>query len=374
MIPMERADVVVIGAGVVGLAAARSLAMAGHQVFVADSESYIGSGTSSRNSGVIHAGIYYKKNSYKARFCVDGKNRLYHYLNHHNIAYKNCTKLIVATNNDELSKLEFIRVKALENGVNDLTLISGAHAKEIEPELSCVGALCSPSTSIIDVHEYLHSLVSDIEKYDGIIALHNKVHNGKVTSNGIVLKINDAEILAKTVINAAGIGAQSIAHKIEGLASDTIPTQFLAKGNYFTISGKAPFSRLIYPVPVSGGLGAHFTINMAGESLFGPDVEWIENSDYDELNYFVSSERTEKFYGYIERYYPAIREKALRPAYAGIRPKVSSAGQQDGDFVIQGPKQHGVKGLINLYGIESPGLTSSMAIAEHIKIISEQQS
>lgn len=368
---MEKADVIIIGAGVAGLAAGRALAMSGRHVVVADSEAFAGSGTSSRNSGVIHAGIYYPKGSAKARFCVEGKQLLYNYIREHAIPYQNCSKLIVATKPEELEKLEAIRKKASDNGVIDLKIISEGEAKSMEPELACVGALVSPSTGIIDVHEYLHALMADIESYGGTIALQNTIDGGRVTDEGIILTINGEDVIAKTVINAGGIGAQSIAGKIEGVPASSIPTQYLAKGNYFTVSGDRPFSRLVYPVPVVGGLGAHFTMNMAGESLFGPDVEWIDPQDYKSLDYTVDPERGEKFYGYIEKYYPGIRGRELRPAYAGVRPKLSASGSPDGDFLIQGPKDHSVKGLVNLYGIESPGLTSSLAIADHVKTLLE---
>lgn len=363
---MEKNDVIVIGAGVIGLSAARELAMSGRDVIVVDSGTFVGSGTSSRNSGVIHAGIYYPPGSNKARMCLDGKNLLYKYLAERNVPYKKCSKLIVASQSEELEKLSFIREKAQKNGVDDLKIISGKEAMDMEPELFCVGALLSPSTGIVDVHLYLESLVVDIEAHGGTIALQNTVEKGRVTPSGIILTVSGEPVLAKTVINAAGIGAQSIASKIEGLPPHTIPAQYLAKGNYFTVSGKRPFSRLIYPVPVAGGLGAHFTINMAGESLFGPDVEWIAPCDHDRIDYNVDPARSEKFYGYIEKYWPAIRNRELRPAYAGVRPKLVAAGLPDGDFMIQGPAEHGVEGLVNLYGIESPGLTSSFSIAKKV--------
>lgn len=365
---MENADVIVIGAGVIGLAIGQKLANAGREVIVVDSESFAGSGTSARNSGVIHAGIYYPKNSQKARHCVNGKQLLYKYIKEKGIPYENCQKLIVASNDDDLQKLGAIQQKAADNGVDDLTFISSEDARAMEPELKAVGALLSPSTGIIDVHEYLHTLISDIEDKGGIIALQNKIESAEILPDGIVLTFaNGTSIKARAVINAAGIGAQSIAKKIKNFDQNLIPPQHLAKGNYFTISGAKPFQKLVYPVPVAGGLGAHFTRNMAGESLFGPDVEWIENTEYDKLNYDVDAARAEKFYGYIEKYWPEIRNRELRPAYAGIRPKLVGAGVPDGDFVIQGVKDHGVSGLINLYGIESPGLTSSLSIAEEVK-------
>lgn len=365
---MEQADVIVIGAGVVGLAAARALAKAGRDVIVADSEAFPGSGTSSRNSGVIHAGIYYPKGSNKAHHCVAGKELLYSYIRERGIGYENCQKLIVASTDEDLDKLSAIRQKAKDNGVNDLQLISGEDARAMESELKGIGALLSPSTGIVDVHEYIHALIADIEDSGGAIALQNRIVSGNITDDGIELTFAaGTSIKARTVINAAGIGAQSLAKKINGLNPTLIPTQYLAKGNYFTVSGPNPFKKLVYPVPVAGGLGAHFTRNMAGESLFGPDVEWIDRCDYNGIDYNVDAARADKFYGYIEKYWPGIRDHELRPAYAGVRPKLVGAGVPDGDFMIQGPSVHGISGLVNLYGIESPGLTSSLSIAEEVK-------
>lgn len=365
---MENADVIIIGAGVIGLAIGQNLAKMGREVIVADSESFAGSGTSARNSGVIHAGIYYPKGSNKARHCVEGKKLLYAYIKEKGIPYENCQKLIVASNDEDLAKLNAIQQKAADNDVDDLRFISGEDARAMEPELQGVGALLSPSTGIIDVHEYLHTLISDIEDKGGVIALQNKIESAKILSDGIALTFADgATIKARTVINAAGIGAQAIAQKIENFDHSLIPQQYLAKGNYFTISGQRPFEKLVYPVPVAGGLGAHFTRNMAGESLFGPDVQWMHQCDYDRIDYNVDSARAEKFYGYIEKYWPGIRNRELRPAYAGVRPKLVGAGMPDGDFLIQGPADHGVDGLVNLFGIESPGLTSSLSIANEVK-------
>lgn len=364
---METLDVLVIGAGVVGLAAARALALEGRDVIVVDAGSFPGSGTSSRNSGVIHAGIYYPKGSNKAVHCLEGKKLLYNYIKEKGIPYENCQKLIVASNNEELGKLQNIRQKAEDNGVDDLRIICAEDAHVMEPELSCVGALLSPSTGIIDVHEYIQALIVDIEDSGGLIALQNNVSSGVVRADGIELTLSDgSEIKARIVVNAAGIGAQSVARKLYGFNSAHIPTQHLAKGNYFTISGRRPFDKLVYPVPVAGGLGAHYTRNMAGESLFGPDVEWIETCEHDKINYNVDAFRAEKFYGYIEKYWPAIRDRELLPAYAGVRPKLVEAGQPDGDFIIQGPTSHGVNGLVNLFGIESPGLTASLSIANEV--------
>lgn len=364
---MEKADIIVIGAGVIGLAIARSLAMAGREVIVADSAAFAGSGTTSRNSGVIHAGIYYPKGSNKARFCVEGKTLIYKYARERGIAHKNCTKLIVATNDEETGKLDAIRQKASANGVDDLVMISAQDAMSMEPELFCVSALLSPSTGIIDVHEYIHALMADIENHNGVIALQNAVTHGQSHADGVLLYLNGEPVLARTVINAAGLGAQTIASNIEGLDKSTIPVQHLAKGNYFTISGAQPFSRLIYPVPVQGGLGAHYTMNIGGDSLFGPDVEWLpQGQDPNTVDYTVDESRYGSFMDSVRRYWPNVDKRGLIPAYAGLRPKISGPGEPDGDFMVQTPDDHGVRGLYNLYGIESPGITSSMAIADEV--------
>lgn len=365
---MEKADAIIIGAGVIGLAVAKILAEAGRDVVVVESEAFPGSGTTSRNSGVIHAGIYYSKDSKKAHHCVRGKKLLYNYVRERGIGHENCQKLIVANNDEEMAKLSAIRQRAEDNNVDDLRLISGKDARIMEPELEAAGALLSPSTGIVDVHDYIQALIADIENAQGIIALQNRIIAGNITEGFIELSFADGTgVKAKAVVNAAGIGAQSLAEKINGFNPIHIPAQYLAKGNYFTVSGPSPFERLVYPVPVAGGLGAHFTRNMAGESLFGPDVEWIGRCHYDRIDYNVDAARADKFYGYVEKYWPGIRDRELRPAYAGVRPKLVAAGMPDGDFIIQGPSAHGVSGLVNLYGIESPGLTSSLSIAEEVK-------
>jgi L-2-hydroxyglutarate oxidase LhgO len=366
-VAMEEMDVIVIGAGVVGLAIARSLGLSGREVFVVDSERFPASLTSARNSGVIHAGIYYSKGSNKARLCVSGKKLLYAYLKDKKIPHENCQKLIVANTDDDLQKLQAIKQKALDNGVDDLRVLSAREAVAMEPELNAIGALLSPSTGILDVHEYAQALIVDIESNGGFIALQNRVISANAIQDGLILRLSSGDsIKARAIINAAGIGAQSLAEKISGLPTSCIPAQHLAKGNYFTVSGSKPFERLIYPVPVAGGLGAHYTRNMVGESLFGPDVQWIERQEYDRINYDVDAARVGEFYSAIEKYWPGVRERQLRPAYSGVRPKLVGAGGQDADFMIQGPSEHGVSGLVNLYGIESPGLTASLAIAEEV--------
>lgn len=362
---MEKIEVLVIGAGVVGLAIARELARNDKEVIVAEREAMAGSITSARNSGVIHAGIYYHENSLKARFCVQGKEKLYAYAKERNIPYKQCQKIMVACEADEIAKLESIKQKAYKNGVTDLKVLDQDALKTMEPELAGVGGLLSPSTGIIDIHALMESLIADIEDHSGVIAYENEISTAKVTDDGAIITMNSGEtLLVKTLINAAGLGAQDIASKIEGLDQTTIPKLHRAKGNYFSVSGKAPFSRLIYPIPVAGGLGAHYTMNIGGDNLFGPDVEWL--NDNEEPNYNVDEARVESFYTAVKRYWPGVTDKELMPSYSGIRPKITGKGEPDGDFTIHGEDIHGAKGVINLYGIESPGLTSSMAIAEYI--------
>jgi L-2-hydroxyglutarate oxidase LhgO len=366
---MEKVDAVVIGAGVIGLAIARELSLNGREVIIVESEKMIGSVTSARNSGVIHAGIYYKQGSSKARYCVRGRELLYLYTGRRNIPFKKCGKLIVATYDSEKEKLKEIQCNAEKNNVNDLRLITADEAQHIEPQLSCVAALHSPSTGIIDVHAYLLALLTDCEMAGGILALQNTVTSGEVTNNGTILEFDDpaqTRIIASIVVNAAGTQSQSIAKKLKGFPKHTIPPQYLAKGNYFSISGPMPFSQLIYPVPVPGGLGAHFTMNMANNSLFGPDVEWLDSDDQKNINYTVDESRSKNFYDSVRRYWPNVDNHELMPAYAGIRSKLSKQGEPDSDFLIHTQQHHGVSGLVNLYGIESPGITSSLAIAEDV--------
>lgn len=362
---MEKLDVLVVGAGVVGLAIARNLALSGRQVVVAEKEKFPGSVTTSRNSGVIHAGIYYPSNSLKARLCVKGRRLLYEYAKQKRIPHKKCGKLIVACEVGEVEKLEAIKQKARANGVNDLELLTAEQVHHKEPEIECYGALLSPSTGIIDVHTLLDELIKDTEGHDGLIAYDNEIEKIEIRKEDFLIQLVSGEaIVADTVINAAGLDSQRIASKIECFDQKTIPKQFLAKGQYFSISGKTPFNHLVYPVPVKGGLGIHFTRNIAGESLFGPDVKWL--ADGEDINYEVEPERAELFERAIQRYWPSVKERELRPAYSGVRPKIVGPSEADGDFVIHSREHHGVPRLVNLYGIESPGLTSALAIAEYV--------
>lgn len=359
---MESVDAVVIGAGIVGLAVARALAVRGREVIVLEGADGIGTGTSSRNSEVVHAGIYYPAGSLKARLCVTGKLALYRYCAEHGIPHRNCGKLIVATDPGQVDKLKMIRARAAANGVPDLQLLSAAAAQEMEPALSCVAALWSPSSGIVDSHAFMLACRGEAEDRGAMIAFKSPLLGGTVREDGIALSVGGVEptdILARTVVNAAGLHAQEVARTIRGLAPGSIPAGWFAKGSYFTLAGRSPFSRLIYPVPEPGGLGVHLTIDMAGQARFGPDVEWIERIDYT-----VDPARGEKFYAAVRRYWPDLKDGTLQPGYAGIRPKLVPPGAADADFMVQGAAHHGVRGLVNLYGIESPGLTASLALAE----------
>lgn len=361
----ERIDCVVIGAGVVGLAAARALAMAGREVVVLEALDLIGSVTSSRNSEVIHAGIYYSTGSLKHRLCLEGKRRLYAYCDAHGVPYERCGKLIVATSEEENATLETILAKAEANGVEEMRRLSAAEAKAMEPELACTGALWSGSTGIISSHDLMVAYRGEAEDHGAMIAFNTPVARGAVGGRGRIAIETGGDspmrLDADLVVNAAGLGAQGIARSIEGLPADSVPPLFFAKGNYYNLTGRAPFQRLIYPVPVAGGLGVHLTLDLGGQARFGPDVEWIEDVDYD-----VDPTRADGFYAAVRRYWPGLKDGALIPGYAGIRPKIAKPGGSGEDFILQGPEDHGVPGYIALYGIESPGLTASLAIGDRV--------
>ncbi len=362
----EKIDCAVIGAGVVGLAVARLLAMAGREVLIVERAESIGTGTSSRNSEVIHAGIYYPRDSLKADLCVRGRILLYRYLEEHAIDHQRCGKLIVATGEKQIPDLETLNLKARANGIDDLQFIGADAARDLEPELYCVAALLSPSTGIMDSHGYMLSLLGDAENNGATLALHSAVTGGRVTGRGIMIDVeSDGESISldcTTVINSAGLGAQAIAASLHGMPQSMIPPLYLAKGNYFSLPGKAPFRHLVYPVPEEAGLGIHYTRDLGGQGKFGPDVEWIETIDYG-----VDPERGARFYDAIRNYWPQLPDSALNPAYCGVRPKIQAPGENAADFVIQGGADHGIPGLVNLYGIESPGLTASLAIAREVE-------
>lgn len=360
---MDDLDCAVIGGGVVGLAVARALALAGREVMVLEAEGAIGTGTSSRNSEVIHAGIYYPQGSLKATLCVEGKQLLYAYAEARGVPHRRCGKLIVATSAEQVAELEAIRLKAAANGVDDLEQISAAQAVALEPQLRCMAALVSPSTGIVDSHALMLSLLGDLENAGGMLALKSAVTRADLEEGGIVLTAQDGTRLrCRSVVNAAGLGAPDLARHFGGLATETVPTAHFAKGNYFTLSGRAPFGRLVYPVPEPGGLGVHLTIDLGGQAKFGPDVQWVSSPD----DLVVDPARGDAFYAEVRKYWPALPDGALIPGYAGMRPKISGPGDPAADFRIDGPRAHGVRGLVNLFGIESPGLTSSLAIGRHV--------
>ncbi len=365
---MERVDIetLVIGAGVIGLACARALALTGREVWVLERTDLIGSEISSRNSEVIHAGIYYPANSLKAKLCVEGKALLYNYLQSRNLPYRRCGKLIVATDESQLDLLKVIQTKAIANGVEDLTFLNPEAVSQLESQLYCVGALQSPSTGIVDSHAYMASLKGEAENAGAQVLFKQTVKRLHSTHSGIELLVNEADgtpylARAKEVVAACGLGGFGWL-----AASDVFPKSCLkpihfAKGNYFSLQAKNPFSTLIYPVPEPGGLGVHLTMDMAGAARFGPDVEWV-----DSLNYQVSSERVNRFYDAIRKYWPDLPEASLMPDYSGIRPKITGVGEDAADFCIQTAAEHGVDRFINLTGIESPGLTASLAIADQV--------
>jgi L-2-hydroxyglutarate oxidase LhgO len=367
----ETVDCVVIGAGVVGLAVARALALAGREVIVVEAAEGIGTETSSRNSEVIHAGIYYPKGSLMARTCVAGRRLLYAYCQEHGVPHRNCGKLIAATSEAENEKLAEIKGRAEANGVEGMRLLSAAEAMALEPNLHCTAALFSSSTGIIDSHSYMLALQGDAESCGAMFAFHSPVEEGHVMNDGIDLVVGGAEpmkLRCRLVINSAGLHAPTLAKKIAGMPSDRVPTAYYAKGNYFTLTGRSPFTRLIYPVPVPGGLGVHITVDMGGQAKFGPDVEWVDKLQGG-IEYAVDPHRADKFYAAVRKYWPSLKDGALQPGYAGIRPKIVPQGAPAQDFVMQGPADHGVPGLINLFGIESPGLTASLALAEQVRAI-----
>ncbi|MGO4712303.1 NAD(P)/FAD-dependent oxidoreductase [Bradyrhizobium sp. 2TAF24] len=364
---MDRIDCIVVGAGVVGLAIARRLAQAGREVVVVEAADDIGTGTSSRNSEVIHAGIYYAAGSLMARHCVAGKHALYAYCEDHGIPHRRCGKLIVATSAEDNAKLGAIRARAAGNGVDDLVLLDAAAARALEPALNCTAALLSPSTGIIDSHAYMLALRGDAEAAGAMIAFNAPLQRAVIAADGITAEVGgDAPmtLACRLLVNAAGLQAPALARAIDGLSREHIPTAYLAKGNYVSCNARAPFTHLIYPVPEPGGLGVHLTLDMAGQAKFGPDVEWVSTMDYE-----VDPARVARFYPAIRRYWPALPDGALAPGYAGIRPKIVPPDIAVQDFLIQGPRDHGVDGLINLFGIESPGLTASLAIADHVALL-----
>ena len=363
----DTVDAIVVGAGVVGLAVARALALSGRETIVIEGETAIGTATSSRNSEVIHAGIYYPSGSLKAKLCVAGRDQLYSFCEARGVAHRRCGKLIVATNADQDDELATIFARATVNRVENLQHLTRKEAQALEPQLACTAALLSPSTGIVDSHGLMLALRGDLEGAGGQIAFGTDVARGRLEHEGVTLECRDRgsgdlfALRAPVFVNAAGLGAVALAKELAGFPLAHVPQAYLARGCYFSLGGRSPFNRLVYPVPEPGGLGVHLTLDLAGEARFGPDVEWIDHIDYT-----VDPRRADKFYAEIRRYWPALPDDALHPSYAGIRPKISGPGEPAADFRIDGPRAHGVAGIVNLFGIESPGLTASLAIADEV--------
>ncbi|MEM7057191.1 MAG: NAD(P)/FAD-dependent oxidoreductase [Pseudomonadota bacterium] len=366
----ERVQTIVIGAGVVGLAVARALALTGREVMVLEREGAFGTITSARNSEVIHAGIYYAKDSLKAKFCVAGRKKLYAYCTAHGVAHNNCGKLIVACSTDEVEHFSGIARRAWDNGVEDLREISAADAMALEPHLDCAGALLSPSTGIVDSHGFMLALLGEAEANGAMLVLNTPITGISMERDGFLVQTGGDDpisLIADQVINSAGLGAPGLAQGMAGLPDQARPDQWYAKGNYFSLTVSAPFERLIYPAPVAGGLGVHLTLDLQGRGRFGPDVEWIDDADWaNQATYEVDPTRCKSFYDAIRRYWPELPDDSLQPDYSGIRPKLSKGAKHAADFRVDGASVHGAPGYVGLYGIESPGLTSSLAIADHV--------
>lgn len=371
---MEQVDCVVVGAGVVGLAVAREMALQGRETILLEREDAFGTISSARNSEVIHAGIYYPKDSLKAKLCVEGNRLLYEYCRSHQVSTQAYGKLIVATDASQVNDLQAILYKAQNNQVPDIKLISGEEVKVLEPQLHCEAALLSASTGVVDSHGLMLSLLGGFEDAGGMVAYQSPLVGAKPIGNhaegGFELNIGGADgmrIQTKLLINCAGLSAPALARRIEGLPQGQIPKAYFAKGNYFSLSGKSPFSHLIYPIPEPGGLGVHLTLDMGGQAKFGPDVEWLDIEEESQINYTVDPQRGEGFYAAVRRYWPGLKDGALQADYSGVRAKIVSPSAPAGDFCFDGPQQHQLQGLFNLYGFESPGLTSSLAIARHLE-------
>ena len=361
---IEQIEAVVIGAGVIGLACARTLASRGIETLILEQHDDFGQETSSRNSEVIHAGLYYPSDTLKASLCVEGNRKLYDYCSTRGISYKRCGKLIVATQEAQIAHLRKLQEQAIHNGVSDTRMLDRHEAQVLEPALHCVAALHSPSTGIIDSHAVMLSLLGEAEAHGAVFSPHSTVQAIEARKGAIRLEVTSGgtEMLleAALVINATGLSAVALAHTTRGYPPSLIPSAYLAKGNYYALAGRSPFSHLVYPVPEEGGLGVHLTLDLGGQARFGPDVEWV-----DQVDYSVDPRRADRFYAEVRKYWPALPDDSLMPAYSGIRPKISGPGLPAADFLIQGPESHGIAGLVNLFGIESPGLTACLPIAEH---------
>jgi L-2-hydroxyglutarate oxidase LhgO len=364
---MDRVGAVVIGAGVVGLAVARALAQAGHETIVAEAQNAIGQGVSSRNSEVIHAGLYYPPGSLKARFCVRGKELLYALCASHGVDHRRCGKLTVANSAEEVAALRGLQDRAAANGV-PVEWLEADQARALEPALRCIAALHSPSTGIVDSHAFMLALQGDLERAGGMVALGSAVDAVQLSPSGAhVLRLQDGtELAADIVVNAASLHACALARRFEGLDPRFVPREWFAKGNYYALQGRSPFTHLIYPAPADAWLGVHLTLDLGGQAKFGPDLEWLEARTPQEIDFEVDPRRADGFYAEVRRYWPGLPDGALAPSYSGVRPKIHGPHEKAPDFRIDGPALHGVPGLVNLFGVESPGLTSALAIAEHV--------
>jgi L-2-hydroxyglutarate oxidase LhgO len=371
---MERVGAIVIGAGVVGLAVARALAQAGHETIVAEAQTAIGQGVSSRNSEVIHAGLYYPPGSLKARLCVRGKELLYALCESHGVPYRNCGKLVVAISDEEAPALKLLGDRATANGV-PVEWLDAAQARAVEPALHCVAALSSPSTGIVDSHALMLAIQGDLERACGAVALGSPVDSVVLGRGGEphVVRMGDgSEFATQVLVNSASLHACALARRFSGLDPSTIPHEHFAKGNYYTLAGRAPFTHLIYPAPADAWLGVHLTLDLGGQAKFGPDLEWLDARVPEKIDYAVDPRRADGFYAEVRRYWPGLRDGALQPSYSGVRPKIYGPGERAPDFRIDGAKRHGVRGLVNLFGIESPGLTSALAIGEYVRSLIDE--
>jgi L-2-hydroxyglutarate oxidase LhgO len=371
---MDQVDVLVVGAGVVGLAIAREFAMAGREVVIVESESHYGTGTSARNSGVIHAGIYYPTGSKKAEWCVRGRHLLYEYLRERHVGHRQTGKLIVAAS-PQAARLEALHATGLANGVQDLELISGKRAQELEPALRCDLALHSPSTGIVDAHELMHALLGDAEAHGAMMAVNSRFESAELIAGQWHSQILGETIVSDVLINAAGLDAIPVSRKISGVPQEHIPSMFFAKGNYARLNGRCPFGRLIYPVPVPGGLGTHLTLDLGGQANFGPDVEWLDAPSQEQIDrgllgsfsYDVDAARLDRFRDDVRSWWPDLPDSALSVGYSGIRPKVVGPNAPAADYWVRGPRDHGLSGLVLLMGMESPALTSCLAIGQAVR-------
>ena len=364
----DRVDAVVVGAGVVGLAVGRALARRGLETLVLERESAIGTGISSRNSEVIHAGLYYPQGSLKARLCVEGREQLYAYCTAQGVAHRRCGKLVVATAPGQLPGLAQLAARARGNGVRDLRMLDASEARALEPALRCDAALLSPSSGIVDSHGLMISLQGDLERAGGAVALRSPVQAMR-GGGGYRIEVGGGEpmvLRARWLVNAAGLRAQTLAATMPDLDARNVPQSNFSKGSYFALAGRAPFSRLVYPLPQDAWLGVHLTLDLGGQARFGPDAQWLDVAGADAIDYSVDPARADAFYADVRRYWPGLPDGALQPAYSGVRPKIHGPGEPAPDFCVQGPREHGLAGLVNLFGIESPGLTSCLALADEV--------